>query len=141
VVAVLHEVQLADPVHVDRGHRLAAALRGRHPLPARAHLARGGPEAAIELATAIHRAHDGVERDDLLAQLPLAAAPEGRHHLLEREDHVHVARLAAQAVPQAGERTRAPGAGEVELRVGFRQAGVLGHPPSDTRRACNPPGA
>ncbi len=41
VVAVLDEVQLADPVDVDRRHRLAAALGRGDPLPARAHAARG----------------------------------------------------------------------------------------------------
>ena len=107
VVAVLHEVQLADPVDVDRRHGLAAALRGGDPLPARAHLAGGGAEAAVELAAAVHGAHDRVERDHLLAEAALAAAAERGHHLLEREDHVHVARLAAErAVRRASARPR-----------------------------------
>ena len=44
VMAVLDEVHVADPVDVDRRHRLAPALREVDALPALAHARRGGPE-------------------------------------------------------------------------------------------------
>ena len=117
--------------------RWAAAIRSQRvrTLPG------GRAEAAVELAAAVHGSHDRVERDHLLPEPALAAAAERGHHLLEREDHVHVARLAAKAVPQARERTGAARAGEVELRVGVGKSGVLGHLPSDTRRVCHSPRA
>src|SRR3954452_1727102 len=46
VVAVLDEVQLADPVHVDRRQRLAAPAGGGDPLPTAAHVGRGGGGSA-----------------------------------------------------------------------------------------------
>jgi len=48
VVAVLHEVQVADAVDVDRRHRLPAPARGGDPLPAPAQLRGRRPEVAVE---------------------------------------------------------------------------------------------
>src|SRR4051812_38189564 len=91
VVAVLDEVQLADPVDVDRRQRLAPPAGGGDPLPAAAHAGRGGAEGAVEHARrAVHGAHDRVERDLLHAEVALAAPPERRHHLLERQHGRHV---------------------------------------------------
>jgi hypothetical protein len=94
-MAVLHEVQFAHPVHVDRRHRLAAALGGGDPLPAGPDLARGRAEAAVELAAPVDRSHDRVERDRLQAEIVLAAPSKGLYHLFEGEDEVDIARLAA----------------------------------------------
>src|SRR5687767_7036671 len=114
MVAILDEVELADPVDVDRRHAFAAALGGGDALPARAHAARGGAKAPVELAAAVDRAHDRVERDRLLAEPALTAAAKGAHHLLEGQDHVHIARLAAQASGELRERAVAARAPEVE---------------------------
>ena len=84
-----------------------------------------GPEAAVEVAPAVHGAHDRVELDRLKPEVALPAPAERLHHLLERKDHVHVA--APQARRQPRHRPPPPLAVEVELRVGLREAGVLGH--------------
>ena len=52
MVAVAHEEEVADPVQRDRRQRLAAPLRGRDPLPARAQPRRRRPEAAVEVGGA-----------------------------------------------------------------------------------------
>lgn len=127
VVAVLDEVGVGDPVDADRGHRLAAAPGGRDPLEAAAGAAGGGAEATVELAAAVDRSDDRVERDRLQAEPALAAAAEGLDDLLEREDRDLRAGLALEAVGEPRERPPPPGAGEVELRVGLGEAGVLGH--------------
>src|SRR5919205_948592 len=85
---------------------------GVDPLPARAHLAGGGAEAAIELAATVHGADDGVERDRLQAEIALAVPTERLHDLLEGKDQVYVARLAPQPVRQPLERSLPPGAAE-----------------------------
>ena len=56
------------------------------------------------------------------------APPQGRHHLLEGKDHVHVAGLAAQAGIEPRQGARPARAGEVELGVRVGEAGVLRHP-------------
>src|SRR3954454_8658239 len=135
VVAVLDEMHLADPVHVDRGHLLALPLRGGHALPAWPHPARRGAKTAVDLAAAVHGPDDRVELDHLEAELALAASPERLHHLLEREDHVDVA--APQAGGEPGYRPPPPLPVEVELCDGLGEAGVARH------RAtwCTPSGA
>ena len=134
MVAVLDEVQVADPVDVDRRHRLALPLSQVDPLPALAHPRRGGPEGAVELARAVDGADDRVERDQLLAEPAFADAPERLHHLLEREDVVHVVR-AAEARGQPRERAPAARPAEVELGVRAGEACVPGrHSTSVTRR-------
>ena len=96
-MAVDDEVQGADAVDVDRRHRLAAAGRGGDPLPAPAHPARGGPEAAIELARDVDRADDRVEVDRLQPQPPLPTTAKRGDDLVEREDQADVVGLATQA--------------------------------------------
>ena len=105
--------------------------------PSACHAARGGAKAAVELAAAVDRAHDRVERDRLLAEAALAAAAEGVQYLLEGQDHVHVAWLAAQACGELRERSVAARAPEVELGVGLRHSGVARRhsPKITTRRA------
>jgi len=117
MVPVAHEVQLPDAVDVDRRHRLAAPLGGRDALPARPQAARGRAEAAVELAPAIDRADDRVERDRLAAEAALAGPAEGLENLLEWQDQVEVAGLAPKAVGEPCERAPATGAVEVELRT------------------------
>ncbi len=100
VVAVAHEVRAADPVDVDRRQRLAAAHRGRDPLPARAHARGGRPERAIEAGLAVDRPDDRVDGDDLDREVALADAPERRDDLVEGQDQVEVARLARRPAAQ-----------------------------------------
>ena len=130
VVAVLDEVQLADPVDVDRRHRLAAAHRLRDPLPAPAQAPRGGAEAAVELARAIDRADDRVELDRLQPEPPLAALAERLDDLVEGQDDVDVVGLAAQALGEIGEPVAAARAAEVGVRVLVGEPGV--HPAQRT---------
>ena len=128
VVAVLDEVQLADAVHVDRRHRLAAPARRGDALPASAQLRRHGPELAVELADApVDAADDRVERDRLHAEVVLGAAPERRDDLLEREHRRDVVGLVAQAGGDAREGAAPALAGEGRLRVLLRESGA--HPP------------
>ena len=94
MVAILDEVQLADPVHVDRRHRLAAATRRRDSLPAPAHARRGGAELAVELVVAAcHRTDDAVQSDLVNADVALAATAQRGDHLLERQHLRYVGRL------------------------------------------------
>ena len=97
VMAVLDEVQVADPVDVDRGHALAASLRRRDALPARAgtrcEVGRKRRSNSRPRSTVPTIESSG---DQLLTEPPLATAPERLDDLLEREDEVDVARLAAQ---------------------------------------------
>jgi hypothetical protein len=90
VVPVLHEVELADSVDVDRRHRLALALREVDALPALTHAWRGWAEVAVEFARAVDGPDDRVERDHLQAKGSLAHPAQRLHDLLEREDVVHV---------------------------------------------------
>jgi hypothetical protein len=128
MVAVLDEVQLTDAVDVDGRHGLALALRGVDSLPAWAHSARGGTEAAVELAVAVDGSDDRVQRDRLQAQVSLAPAAQSAHHFLEGQDDGQVA-LAAQAGRDLRQRAPAPRAPEVELGVGLRQTGVTRRTP------------
>jgi hypothetical protein len=72
------------------------------------------------------RAHDRVELDSLEPHLSLTPPPQRLHDLLEREDHAHIARLAAQAARQQRQHAPAAGAAEVELRV-LRWKPRVGH--------------
>jgi hypothetical protein len=60
VMAVDHEVQLADAVHVDRRNRLAAPLGKREPLPPLPHPPAGGAEPAVEITAGVDGADDRV---------------------------------------------------------------------------------
>jgi hypothetical protein len=73
---------------------------------------------AVEAALAIDRADDLVERHDLPAGVALLHAPEGGDDLVEGQDDVDVAALAAEEAREAGDRLATPRAQEVVLRVG-----------------------
>jgi hypothetical protein len=123
MVAVTHEEQVADAVERDRRERLAAPLRGRDPLPARAQPRRRRPEAAVEVGGPVDRAHDRVERHDLQ---PVVLAPdhaERLHDLLEGEDQRDVVGLAPQPPADVGQQARAARAREVALCVGLGEPG------------------
>jgi hypothetical protein len=124
VVAVLHEVDLADAVEVDGRHRLAAAHRRRDALPAGAHLRGGGPEVAVEAALAVDGAHDRVQRHDLAPRVALLQAAQRVDDLLEREDVVDLAGLAPQPAAQPRQRQPPARAQEVVLGVGAGQSGA-----------------
>jgi hypothetical protein len=127
VVAVLDEVQVPDPVHVDGRDRLAAPLRQRQPLPSLPHAARCGPESAIEVFLRIRGADHGIQPDGLQAERPLALQAEGRDDLVEGENEVDVIRLAAQPAGEPREHLAAPHAKEVILDVGPRETGLTAH--------------
>ena len=88
------------PGRRDRRHRLAAALGGAMRSQRSPHPVGRGPELAVEVAGAVHRAHDRVQRDHLEAELVLVGPPERLDDLLEGEDQVDVARLAPQPGPR-----------------------------------------
>ena len=116
VVAVLDEVEVADPVDVDRRHRLAAAARLGDPLPALARL-RGGAEVAVEIAlAAVDGADDRLERDHPDAEVLLARAAERGDDLLEREHERDVVGLGAELRDDAAEGP--PPALAIERRLG-----------------------
>jgi hypothetical protein len=124
VMAVAHEVDLADLEQRDRGHRLAAAHGVGDPLPARADASGRGAELAIEALGAIDGAEDRVERHGLQADIGLLEVAEGRDDLVVGQDDVDVAGLATDAPRQAREDLPAADALEVVLGVGGRKAGV-----------------
>src|SRR5690606_35556836 len=124
VVAVAHEMRVADAVDLDGRHRLAPPAGERDPLPPRAHAAGGGTEAPVEVARAVDGADDAVERDRLHAAVALADPAERLDDLVEREDGADVLGLAAQHAADARQHGAAAGAQEVVLRVGLRESGV-----------------
>ena len=125
VVAVDHEVELADAVDLDRRHVGPAAHRGRNPLPAPADAVRRGAEAAVEVASrAVDSADDRVEVDRLQPEPPLAATAERLDHLVEGQDQVDIVGLAPQPGGQAGELMPAAGTAEVRLCVLVGEARV-----------------
>ena len=124
VVAVAHEVQLADPEDRDGRERLAAALGLRDPLPARAQPRARGAEGAVEVLRAVDGADDRVEGDRLQPEVVLADAPERVDDLLEREDVADVVGLEAQPPREVGQHPRPPRPGEVALCVLGGEAGA-----------------
>ena len=76
MVTVADEMPMAHAVDLDRRDRLTAPLGQRQPLPAGPDPARGGPEAAVEVAPRAGGADDRVEPDCLQPQLALAAPAE-----------------------------------------------------------------
>jgi hypothetical protein len=127
VVAVAHEVQLADQEQRHGRQRLAPPLRGRDALPARAQPRRRRPEPAVEVGRAVDGADDRVERHDLQPAVDLPGAPERVGDLLERQDLPDVAGLAPQPPGDVGQHARAAGAREVALGVRGGEAGCR-HP-------------
>ncbi len=124
VMAVMHEMHVRDPVDLDRRHRLASPHRLGDPLPAALDPARGGTEAAVELAGPVNGSDDRVEVDRREAEAPLALPSQGSHDLVEGEDHVDVAGLPPE--PASEVRTNRPAACAAEIGLGVltREAGV-----------------
>ena len=91
VVAVAHEVDLADLEERDRRHRLAAAHGVGDPLPARPHARGGGTELAIEALGAVDGAEDRVQRHGAQPDVGLLEVAERGHHLVVGQDDVDVA--------------------------------------------------
>ena len=137
VVAVAHEVHVADAGRaeiggIDSPRRIACAILSQRqrtrPVV--------GPEAAVEVAACGRRCRRSSRAGSTCRpERALARAAEGRDDLLEGQDDVEVAVLAAQAAGYAGERPLAPGAQEVALGVGGREARVARHPPGIARAA------
>ena len=100
VVAVADEVQVADPVDVDRRHGLPAPDCLCDAFPSTPDPSRSRPEAAVEIAGSIHRADDRVERYDLEPEARLTSPAERLDDLVEREDYVDVVGLAPKAPGQ-----------------------------------------
>src|SRR6266581_5721704 len=97
-MAVVHEMQVAYAVHLDRRDRRTAPLCQRQLLPAFPHSVGGGPEVPVEVAPRVDRADDRVQPYGLQAQGPFAAPAERAGDLVERQDAVAVMGLVAQAV-------------------------------------------
>jgi hypothetical protein len=75
VVSVLDEVELSNPIDLDRRKRLASPGSRGKPLPAWAQTPRCRSKSAVELARAIDCTYDRVELDRLKAQPAFAAVP------------------------------------------------------------------
>jgi hypothetical protein len=72
---------------------------------------------------AIDGAHDGSERDYFEAERALTLKSEGRDHLLVRQDHSDVIRLATEACDQLRGCGMPSNAQEVVLRVDVGHSG------------------
>jgi GNAT superfamily N-acetyltransferase len=143
VMAVDHEMPVADAVDLDRRDRFTAALGQRQPLPAEPHPVGGGPEAPVEVAAPLGRADDGVQPDRLTPQPPLATPARRADNLIQRHEPVTVAAPNAQPVRQRGQELSAPGPKKVILDVHLQESGTphlfasvtaIRGPISDTRR-------
>jgi hypothetical protein len=97
MVAVAHEVLIADSVDIDRRHRLSPSLRLVDLLPSEAGPIRGRTETAIEVPRAIDAANDRIEGDGLNAQVSLPNhSPKGVDDFFEGQHDLDVVRLTTQ---------------------------------------------
>ena len=124
VVPIDHEVQPADPVHLDRRDGLPAPPGQGQSLPARPDPVGGGPEPGIEVTPCVDRADDRVQPDDLQAEPPLAAPAERGEYVVQCHQAARAARPAADPSGQAGHDVPPPGAQEVILRIHPGEPGV-----------------
>ncbi len=125
VVAVLDEVQAADPEDLDRRHPLAAALGLVDPLPARPDPGAARPEVAVEL-----RRRGRPSRRSCRARIvcsPIRRSPvrpSASTTSSKRQQRADVAGLAAQPRASRASAARRRDAVEVALRVLAGEAGV-----------------
>src|SRR5580704_16141620 len=124
VMAVAHEMLVADPVDLDRRNRLTAPLGQRQPFPPVPRPTGRGPEPAVEVAPRVDRADDRVHRYRLQPQPPLAAPAERADDLVKRHDTAAVTAPAAQAAAQRRQDLAPPGPQEVVLDVCPRESGI-----------------
>ena len=127
VVAVAHEVEVAELVDVDRRERLPGAALQGHPLPPLAAPVRRGPEPAVEVAHLVDRADDRVHRDHLQAQGALAAPAQCLDHLGEGEGLVALVGVVPHPARELGEDLVPSHAQEVVLGVRTRRSRVSHH--------------
>jgi hypothetical protein len=123
-MAVVHEVQAADAVDLDRRDRLAPPLRQGQAFPPGPHLVGGGPEVTVEGLPRIDRAHDRVQRNRLQPQVPFTAPAERASDLVERHDAVAVAAPETQPPRHRGQELAPPRPQEVVLGVGPGESGI-----------------
>jgi hypothetical protein len=124
VVAIGHEVQVPDPVDLDRRDRFAAPDGQGQALPPGPHPGGGRPEAAVEVAPRACGADDGFQADRLQPQLPLAAPAQRADHVIQLDEAVAVAAPAAQVVRQRGQKLPPPGPEKVVLHIGSGEPGI-----------------
>ena len=124
MVAVADEVHVSDAEDIDRRHPFATANGLGDALPAAPHAPRRRPEAAVELAGAVHGADDRIEIDRVQPERALTAPPERGDYLVEGEDHIDVAGLPAKAPCEIRAEMAPPRAAEVRLRVCRRETCV-----------------
>ena len=136
VMAVLHEVHVADPVHVDRRHRLAPPLRQVDALPAFPHALRGRAGTRGRTRASGPRSRRS-SRAGIVCSPSLRSPTRPRAWTTSSNGRMWFTSSApAEPGGQARERAPATCPAEVVLRVGAREAGVLGHQRlSVTRRA------
>ena len=127
VMAVLHEVQVTDAVHVDGRDRLTTALGERQPLPPLPDPAVGRPEPAVEVPAGIHGPDDRLQPDRLEAEAALALAAQRRDDVVQRQDHVDVVGCPPQSLREPRQRLAAPRAQEVILDIRAGEARVHRH--------------
>src|SRR5918994_4188449 len=124
-MSVLHEVQVADAVDVDRRHRRSTPARHGNALPPSANTTGCWPEPPIELVAApIDRPDDRVERDLSHTEIALTDAPQRRDHRLEREHDRYVVTFAPQAGRELVQSLAATLASEDRSGVRFGEPGA-----------------
>jgi hypothetical protein len=90
-MAVLDEMQLADAVDVDRGHRLAPPACRSDPLPPALQPVRARAKQPVELAVAaVDGADDRFEADHLQPQVALSDPAQRRHDHIEEQHRQRV---------------------------------------------------
>jgi len=129
VMAVSHEVQAADAIDLDRRDCLAAPLGEGQPLPPVPHPGGGRPEAPVEVAPGADCADDGIQPNNLQAQLPLAAPAQRADDLIQWHEPVVVA-AAAQAMHQRGQELAPPGPQKIILHICPWESRIQIRPPS-----------
>jgi hypothetical protein len=97
-MAVLNEVQLADAVDIDRGHRLAPPAGRSDSLPPALQPAGARAKEPVEItAAAVNRADDRLQRDHLQAEVVFGDPSQDGDHVIEGQHRQRAVALHRQA--------------------------------------------
>src|SRR5205807_9960956 len=104
VMAIADEIQLSDPRQVDRRERAPATHHLGNLFPPSPNAPRGRTKAAIEVTSAVDRANDRVQRDNLETERTLTDEAECLNDFLVRQHDPNVVGLAAESSGEASDR-------------------------------------
>ena len=127
MVAVPHEVHVADAVQRDRRDGVASALGRSQAKPAFPYPTGRRAELTVEVSWAVNGSDDALDRDELKPDVALTNRAESVHHLVEGQDEADIIGFTPEALRQAHHDLASAGPLEVVLGVGVRESGASGH--------------